>query len=96
MASSFSEKRRSTQPIGEPSLGSVFKKHGGVGAGYLIDKIGLKGVRFGGAMVSTKHAGFIVNTGNATSEDVIALIDYVKEKVLLELGIALEEEIEII
>lgn len=95
-ANRFAEIRRSSQPVAEPSLGSVFKKHCNVGAGYFIDRLGLKGTACGGAAISDKHAGFIVNTGNATSQDVIKLIEYIKERVLLEFGVALEEEIEII
>ena len=88
--------RRSTQPIGEPSLGSVFKQVDGIGAGYFIDKLGLKGVCHGGAMISTKHAGFIVNNGNARARDVISLMEYVRMRAESEFGIALEDEIEII
>lgn len=95
-ANKFAEIRRRSQPVAEPSLGSVFKKHCNVGAGYFIDRLGLKGTAHGGAAISTKHAGFIINTGNATSQDVMELIEYIKERVLLEFGVALEEEIEII
>ena len=92
----FSEIRRNTQPINEPSLGSAFKRVDGIGAGYFIDKLGLKGFAIGGAMISRKHAGFVVNVGNASASDVIMLMDYVKKRAFAELGIALEEEIEII
>ena len=88
--------RRQAQPTNRPSLGSVFKRVNGIGAGYYIDKLGLKGFLVGGAQVSTKHAGFIVNTGFATAKDVLALIDIIKSRAYNELGIALEEEIEII
>ena len=65
-------------------------------AGYYIDKAGLKGHRVGGACVSERHAGFIVNAGGATSRDYLALIEYVKSRVYSVFGIELEEEIEII
>lgn len=76
-----------------PSCGSVFKKIEGVGAGRLIDKCGLKGKQIGGAMVSPKHANYLVNTGNATAEDVRKLITLVQEKVFNETGFALVPEI---
>lgn len=88
--------RRNSQPMNEHSLGSVFKKVDGVSAGYYIDLLGLKGFSIGGASVSKKHAGFIVNDGTATARDVLYLIDIIKSKVFGEFGIALEEEIEII
>ena len=96
MINEYSGIRRSAQPINEPSLGSVFKRFDGIGAGYFIDRLGLKGFSLGDAMISTKHAGFIVNGGNARSSDVLKLIDYIKTRVLAEFGITLEEEIEII
>ncbi len=91
----FREKRKNTQP-NEPSLGSVFKRVNGIGAGYYIDRAGLKGTRIGGAMVSPQHAGFIVNMGNATAEDFLLLVSIVKEKVYSEFGIHLDTEIKII
>ena len=92
----YREKRIQSQPITYPSLGSVFKRYRGIGAGYYVDKCGLKGYSIGGARVSEKHAGFIINTGDATADDYLRLIDYVKEKVYARFGIELEEEIEII
>ena len=92
----YRERRLASQPIEYPSLGSVFKRYDGVGAGYYIDKSGLKGCSFGGARVSEKHAGFIVNTGGATADDYLKLIDTVKRRVYSTFGIELEEEIEII
>jgi len=87
-------KRKSKQPLQFPSAGSVFKRPGGgYFAGALIESAGLKGAKIGGAMVSTKHSGFIVNTGNATAQDVSKLIKLIKEKVYLESGILLECEI---
>ncbi len=92
----FARLRRSAQPIELPSLGSIFKRYDGVGAGFYIDKAGLKGYRIGGAVISEKHAGFIVNSGGACADDVIKLIRFTKETVKERFGITLEEEIEII
>lgn len=92
----YRQKRLKSQPYGCPSLGSIFKRCDGVSAGYYIDKVGMKGVRIGGAEVSKKHAGFIINVGNATSADYLALIEQIKQKVHLEFGIRLKEEIVII
>lgn len=83
------------QPLNYPSAGSIFKR-GNVIASKVIDELGLKGLRIGDAQVSTKHAGFIVNLGSATSKDVKALISIIKEKVLSNLGETLENEIEIV
>ncbi len=94
--SELKDKRKQSQPVGEPSLGCVFKRADGIGAGYYIDRLGLKGYRIGGAEISHKHAGFIVNKGTATADDVLRLIEFIKEKVYSEFGIVLEEEIEII
>lgn len=91
----FAQKRKSTQP-NEPSLGSVFKRVDSIAVSKLIDEAGLKGVRVGDAEVSVKHAGFIVNLGNATSEDVKALIGIVKERIFQLYGLKLEEEIELL
>ena len=90
--------RRAKQPLLEeyPSCGSVFKKIKDVGAGRLIDKAGLKGKRIGGAEVSTKHANFIVNMGNAKASDVLQLIELVKKEVKQKLGYELETEISVI
>lgn len=90
------EKRLASQPLNYPSLGSTFKRYNGVSAGYYIDKAGLKGLRIGGAMISDKHAGFILNTGNATAEDYRALIRIIKQRVYNKFKIILEEEIEYI
>lgn len=88
------KKRKSKQPLEYPNCGSVFKRPGnGYYAGALIEKSGLKGKSFGGAMVSTKHAGFIINTGNATCEDVAKLIRHIKKTVFQESGIMLECEV---
>ena len=92
--SEISEKRRSAQPYGERSLGSTFKRYGDIPISRLIDDLGFKGFRVGGAEVSKKHAGFIVNSGGATAKDVRALIAIIKEKLYSVYGIAAEEEIE--
>lgn len=86
-------RRREKQPLEYPSAGSVFKRPPGHFAGALIEKCGLKGYRIGGAEVSEKHAGFIINKGNATCDDVLGLIDYIKETVLKNTGVELECEI---
>jgi len=90
--------RRAKQPplAAFPSCGSVFKKIKDVGAGRLIEQVGLKGARIGGAEVSTKHANFIVNTGNASAADVLRLIKHVQEEVKRKLGYELESEITVI
>lgn len=88
--------RREAQPLGERSLGSIFMKADGISAGYYIDLAGLKGYRVGDAAVSTKHAGFIVNLGNATATDVLTLIEHIKGTVFSRFGVRLTEEIEII
>lgn len=87
--------RRQRQPQLEdfPSCGSVFKKIEGVGAGRLIDQVGLKGTQIGGARISEKHANFLINTGNATAADVMALAKLAQDKVKSELGYELEMEI---
>lgn len=87
------EKRKKSQPS-EISLGSTFKRVNGISAGYYIEKAGLKGARAGGAQVSVKHAGFIINTGGATSDDYIKLADLIKNRVYKEFNIELKEEIE--
>lgn len=92
----FMDRRKSKQPIDIPNAGSIFKRPEGNFAGTLIEKCGLKGKTIGGAQVSTKHAGFIVNNGNAKCEDVLNLIEFIKEKVMKETGILLECEIKTI
>lgn len=90
--------RRAKQPQLEefPSCGSVFKKIENIGAGRLIDKVGLKGYTIGGAQISNKHANYIVNLGNATAHDVRELIKLIQDKVKSELGHMLEPEISFI
>ena len=86
-------RRKEKQPLNKPSAGSVFKRPEGHFAGALIEQCGLKGLRVGGAMVSEKHAGFIVNVGGATCADVNALIEKIQETVLRETGVSLECEV---
>lgn len=92
LAAKYAEIRRNTQPD-KPSAGSVFKRANGVGAGYYIDSLGLKGTRVGGAEISKKHAGFIVNAGDAKSSDFTALAAAIEEKVKCAYGITLEREV---
>ncbi len=89
-------RRRNSQPLEMPSAGSTFKRPEGYFAGKLIEDAGLKGYALGGAKVSEKHAGFIVNFNNASSADIIALIDYVTETVNNKFGVILEPEVRII
>jgi UDP-N-acetylmuramate dehydrogenase len=88
--------RRNTQPIDQPSCGSVFKNPPGEHAGRLIESAGLKGAREGGAQISSLHANFIVNTGNATAADVTALIERARDAVREQSGIELETEVRIV
>lgn len=89
-------RRFDKQPMDKPSAGSTFKRPEGAFASALIDQCGLKGYRVGGAEVSTKHAGFVVNIGGATCEDVLRLIKDVQEKVKNDTGFFLEPEVEIL
>jgi len=89
-------RRFDKQPMDKPSAGSTFKRPEGAFASALIDQCGLKGYRIGGAEVSTKHAGFVVNIGGATAEDVLQLIGYIQEKVKNDTGFFIEPEIEIL
>lgn len=86
------EKRISKQPLEYPSAGSTFKRPEGSFASLLIEQCGLKGLSVGGAQVSTKHSGFVINTGNATSADIFALIEKVKDIVYEKTGYRLECE----
>ncbi len=88
--------RKEKQPLNFPSAGSAFKRPQGYFAAKLIEDCGLKGKRIGGAEVSEKHAGFIINKGGATAKDVIALLEFVKETVNRETGVTLEPEIIIV
>ena len=92
----LSEKRSSRQPLDLPSAGSTFKRPEGYYAGPLIIECGLQGYSVGGAQVSTKHAGFVVNTGGATADDVAQLIYHVQQTVLEQKGVKLETEVRFI
>ena len=89
------EKRRASQPLELPSAGSTFKRPEGAFAGALIQAANLKGVSVGGAQVSEKHAGFVVNTGGATAKDVRALIALVQKRVFETSGVTLQPEVRI-
>jgi UDP-N-acetylmuramate dehydrogenase len=87
------EKRKASQPLELPSAGSVFKRPEGHFVGPMVEACGLKGRRVGGAAVSEKHAGFIVNLGGASAADVLALIEVVRAEVFARFGVALACEI---
>lgn len=87
--------RNKTQPMGHPTAGSIFKNPPGEYAAKLIEKVGLKGKRIGGAVISPKHANFIVNTGDASANDILSLMNVVREKVKEATGIELEPEIRV-
>ena len=88
--------RKEKHPLEYRNAGSIFKNPKGLPAGQIIDALGLKGTRIGGAQISEKHGNFIVNTGNATAKDILALIDTVQKRVWEERGIRLEPEVRII
>ena len=90
------QRRVEKQPLDMPSAGSSFKRPRGYYAAALIDECGLKGFSVGGARVSTKHAGFIVNTGNASCADIVALADAVRKTVMEKKGVQLEKEMIIV
>lgn len=89
----FFSRRRDKQPLEFPSAGSTFKRPEGYFAGALIEQNQLKGVSVGGAQVSEKHAGFVINTGNATCSDVMALINMIQNTVKIADGVELEPEV---
>lgn len=92
----YIKRRKQKQPLSLPSAGSVFKRPQGDYAGRLIEDSGCKGLRIGDAMVSRKHANFIVNCGVATARDVLRVIDEVKEKVFQQFGVVLEMEVHLV
>ena len=92
----FSHRRISKQPLEMPSAGSMFKRPPGYFAGTLIDQAGLKGYTVGGAQISTKHAGFVVNVGGATAADVLQLIKDVQTKIKAGVGVELQPEVLVI
>lgn len=91
----FAEKRWATQPAA-PSAGCMFKNPAAIPAGRLIDELGLKGARMGGAMVSLEHGNFLVNTGAATAQDFLELMTLIQERARAERGIELELEVQIV
>ena len=88
--------RKTNQPLRFRSAGSVFKNPKNYAAGYLIDRAGLKGVQKGNAMISDKHANFIVNLGGASSHDVVYLIKLIKQKVFQKFQVNLELEVRLL
>lgn len=92
----LSDHRRAKQPLEYPSAGSYFKRPEGDFAGRLIEACGLKGARVGDAQISEKHAGFMINRGNASLDDIMRLESLVKETVLRSFGVELEREVEIL
>jgi UDP-N-acetylmuramate dehydrogenase len=92
----YLERRKAGQPLDYPSAGSVFKNPPHDYAGRLIESVGLKGKRVGGAMISDKHANVIVNVGGARAEDVLALMDTARQRVREQTGIDLEPEIKVV
>lgn len=92
----FSHRRRERQPLEYPSAGSVFKRPDGIYVGPMVEKLGLKGFRIGGAEVSSKHAGFIVNIGDATAQDVLDLIAHIQAAARERFQVDLQPELRII
>lgn len=92
----YKNQRKEKQPLDKASAGSTFKRGKDFITAQLIDELGLKGTKIGGAEVSTKHAGFIINNGNATSKDILDLIAYVEKRVYEKTGKAIELEVQVI
>ena len=92
----LSKRRSDKQPLSQPSAGSTFKRPEGYFAGKLIEDAGLKGYKIGGAMVSEKHSGFVVNTGDATCKDVLELISHIQKTVFEKFGVKMETEVKIL
>ena len=92
----FAKSRKEKQPLEYPSAGSTFKRGTDFITAKLIDECGLKGYQIGGAQVSEKHAGFIINKENATAKDIIDLVEYVKKTVKEKTGKSIDLEVEII
>jgi UDP-N-acetylmuramate dehydrogenase len=93
---SYSERRKTRQPLDYPSAGSIFKNPKEGPAGKWIEEAGLKGFRIGQAMISERHANFIINLGRAKAEEVIRLMEFVEKKVYEEKGISLEREVKVV
>ncbi len=87
------QKRRASQPVNEKSAGCIFKNPPGLSAGKMIDELGMKGTRVGGAVVSERHANFLVNRFEARASDILRLISLIRERVLQAYGVELEEEV---
>lgn len=87
------QKRRASQPVNEKSAGCIFKNPPGLSAGRMIDELGMKGTRVGGAVVSERHANFLVNRFEARASDILRLISLIRERVLQAYGVELEEEV---
>jgi UDP-N-acetylmuramate dehydrogenase len=92
----LTRKREASQPLEFPSAGSIFKRPVGYFAGKLIQDAGLRGYQIGGAQVSLKHAGFIINAGNASSSDVLNLIKHIQTEVKNQFGVDLETEVKLV
>ena len=92
----YNKRRSDKQPLNMPSAGSTFKRPEGYFAGKLIQDAGLTGCKIGGAKVSEKHAGFVVNTGGATAKDVLTLIEHVRKTVEEKFGVTLEPEVRLV
>lgn len=92
----FAQRRSDKQPLSVPSAGSTFKRPEGYFAGKLIEDAGLKGYAVGGAQVSEKHSGFVVNKGGATAKDVLDLIEYIRKTVKAKFGVTLEPEVRLV
>jgi UDP-N-acetylmuramate dehydrogenase len=86
-------KRRASQPVQERSAGCIFKNPPGRSTGKMLDELGLKGTRVGGAVISERHANFIVNRDQATAGDILKLMDFIRARVLKAYGLELEEEV---
>ena len=92
----YQKKRQQTQPLQVPSAGSIFKNPSGSSAGKIIEEVGLKGRRVGGAEISAIHGNFIINTGGATADHVLELMNLIQDCVHRERGITLEPEVRIV
>lgn len=92
----FRQRRTSKQPLNMPSAGSTFKRPEGYFAGKLIEDCGLKGYKIGGAQVSEKHSGFVINAGGATAADVLALIEHIQKTVKDKFGVEMKTEVKML